>query len=59
LNEKVAKMEALDKEKFMKKVVNDFYKKRYEERRRINDVNCLKVEGVIKANKLRKRAKRK
>ncbi|MDF2800835.1 MAG: hypothetical protein K0S61_738 [Anaerocolumna sp.] len=52
-------MEVLDKEKFMKKVVNDYYKKRYEERRKACDVNCLKVEGVIKSNKLRDRAKRK
>ena len=52
-------MEVLDKSKFMKKVINEKYKKRYEERRKVNDVNCLKVEGVLKANKLRERAKRK
>jgi hypothetical protein len=52
-------MEVLSKSDFMKKVLNDKYKKRYKERRKTNDVNCLKVEGVIKANKLRDRSKRK
>lgn len=52
-------MEVLNKSEFMKKVLNDKYKKRYKERRKINDANCLKVEGVIKANKLRDRSKRK
>jgi hypothetical protein len=52
-------MEKMTCSQFKKKFINDMYKKRYEERRRINDVNCLKVEGVIKANKLRERSKRK
>jgi hypothetical protein len=52
-------MEKMTCAEFKKKFINDMYKKRYEERRRTNDVNCLKVEGVIKANKLRERSKRK
>lgn len=52
-------MEKMTHSEFEKRYKNDYYKKRYEERRKVNDVNCLKVEGVLKANKLRERAKRK